>query len=292
MSVWLVLPGIVAVSVAVIAGLMDWSGTPRTAMRVLTAAAALTSGTVFVVVFTTAAGFASRAGIGSALLERCPRLSPHHRVGTFEGLVAVGALVVMAVRVSRVLRARRRAVAGTEGRHLAILKTDEPIAYAAPGKPGCVVVSRGLLSELNSDERRVLFAHERAHLAQKHHRYLLVGSMAQAIVPVLGRLNGQLQLATERCADEAAVSAVGGDRHAVAVTIGRAALVTTAFGGSVGAFGGGSVPTRVDALLGEPDTSVIAVLLLVAVAVAVGAIVASSIQMHHLYGVASHVCGY
>ena len=291
MSISLVLPGIAAVLVAVAAGFMRWSIAPRTAMRVVTALAALTSATVFVVVLTTAAGFVGRSGAGFVVLEGCLWLSAHHQVGTVEGLLAVLALGVMAFRVHKVVRVRRWAVSGTKGRHLAILETDEPIAYAVPGKPGCVVVSRGLLRSLNSDERRVLFAHERAHLAQNHHRYLLVGALAHAVVPVLGRLVSQLQLATERCADEVAVMATGGDREAVAVTIGRAALATTAFGGTVGAFGGGSIPARVEALLGEPDRSVVAGLLVVAVVVAVGALVASSIQMHHLYALAAHVCG-
>jgi len=291
MSVSLVLPGIVAVLVAVAAGFMRWSLAPRTAMRVLTAVAALASATVLVVVATTAAAFVGRSGIGLAFLERCPRLSAHHQVGILEGLLAIVALGFVASRMHKVVRVRRWAVSGTKGRHLAILETDEPIAYAAPGKPGCVVVSRGLLRSLNSDERRVLFAHERAHLAQNHHRYLLVGALALAVVPVLGRLVGQLQLATERCADEVAVAATGGDREAVAVTIGRAALATAAFGGTVGAFGGGSIPARVEALLGEPDRQIVAGLLIVAVGVAVSAGAASSIQMHHLYGLVAHVCG-
>jgi Zn-dependent protease with chaperone function len=291
MSISLILPGIAAVLVAVAAGFMRWSIAPRTAMRVLTAVAALTSTTVFVVAATTAGGLVGRSGIGLAILERCPRLSAHHQVGTLEGLLSVVALGFMVFRMCRVVRVRRWAVSGTKGRHLAILDTDEPIAYAAPGKPGCVVVSRGLLRELDSNERRVLFAHERAHLAQNHHRYLLVGALAHAVVPVLGRLVRQIQLATERCADEVAVAATGGDREAVAATIGRAALATAAFGGTLGAFGGGSIPVRVEALLGEPDRSVVTGLLFVAVAVAVGALAASSLQMHHLYGLAAHVCG-
>ena len=291
MSISLVLPGVMAVTVAIAAGFMRWSIAPRTAMRVLTAVAALTGATVFVVVLTTAVGFVGRFSAGLAILERCPRLSAHHQVGMLEGVLSIVAIPVMAWRIQKVVRLRRWASAGTKGRHLAILETDQPIAYAAPGKPGCVVVSRGLLRELDSNERRVLFAHERAHLAQNHHRYLLVGALAHAVVPVLGGLVHQLELATERCADEVAVASVGGDREAVAVTIGRAALATAAFGGTVGAFGGGSIPARVEALLGEPDRSLVTGLFFLAAAVALAAVMASSMQMHHLYSLGAHVCG-
>lgn len=277
--------------IAVAAGHVRWSNKPAVAMRLLTAVAGLASATALLLVLTVVLGFAARTSLGLALLERCPRLSLHHRVGNVEGTLALVLLAFMTFRSVRVIRRRLWAVRGTRGRHIAVLQTDEPIAYAAPGRPGCVVVSRGLLQELDAEERRVLFAHERAHLRQNHHRYLLVGALATAIVPMLGRLVDQLRLATERCADEAAVATMGGDREVVALSISKAALATTSFNGTVGAFGGGSIPTRVEALLFEAPPWLGRRLMAVAMVVGVAAVASSSIQVHHLWGLVAHVCG-
>ena len=291
MTFSLVLPGAVVVVIAVAAGYVRWSNKPVVALRLLTAVAALASATAFVLVFGVASGFAARTSVGLAVLERCPRLSLHHRVGTVEGIVALVILAAMISRSILVIRRRFWAVKGTRGRHIAVLQTEEPIAYAAPGKPGCVVVSSGLLHTLDAEQRRVLFAHERAHLRQNHHRYLLVGALATAVLPVLSRLVDQLRLATERCADEAAVATMGGDREVVALSISKAALATTSFHGTVGAFGGGSIPTRVEALLSEPSPTLGKRLMAIAGVVAVAAVVSSSVQVHHLWGLAAHVCG-
>lgn len=292
MSFSLVMPGIAVVLLAMIAGRVRWSDAPAMAMRVLTAIVAFASATVFLVLLAVAAGFVARSSVGLAVLQHCPRLGlVHHQVGAIEGTIALAALVAIGVRIVRVVRLRRWAAHGTRGQHLKILRTDEPIAYAAPGKPGCVVVSRGLLQELSPEERRVMFAHERAHLSQNHHRYLLVGAIATAIVPMLSGAVEQLRLATERCADEAAVHVMGGDREVVAVSIGRAALATTAFGGSFGAFGGGSIPLRVEALLEEPRTSLVRKMVAIAFLVGACVAIASSVQVHHLYELVAHVCG-
>ena len=291
MSVSLITPAIVVVLLAMIAGRVRWSDAPKMATRVLTAIVALASATVVLVLLAVAGGFIGRSSIGLAVLERCPKLGlVQHHVGAVEGTISLLALAVIGFRVVRVLRMRRWALRGTKGRHLLVLRTNEPIAYAAPGKPGCVVVSRGLLRELSSEERRVMFAHERAHLRQNHHRYLLVGAIATAIAPVLSGAVEQLRLATERCADEAAVKVMDGDREAVAVSIGRAALATTAFGGAVGAFGGGSIPLRVQALLDEPRTSLVRRVFVVAMVVSVAVAIGSSVQVHHLYELVAHVC--
>lgn len=292
MSLSLVMPGVVVVVLAMIAGRARWSDAPAMAMRVLTAVLALASATVLLVLVALASGFVGRSSVGMAVLQRCPRLGlVHHRVGTVEGVLALFALVVIGIRIVRVVRRRRWAVQGTRGQHLKVLRTNEPIAYAAPGKPGCVVVSRGMLQRLSPEERRVMFAHERAHLSQNHDRYLMVGAISTAIAPILSGVGEQLRLATERCADEAAVDVMGGDREAVAVSIGRAALATAAFGGVVGAFGGGSIPLRVQALLEEPGTSLVRRMVGIALMMGLGVAVASTVQFHHLYELVAHVCG-
>ena len=265
---------------------------PTATIRVLTIIAAVSALTAFVVVGTVALGFTARSALLFALIEWCPVIPLHHEVGAIEGTIAAITFAVILVRIGRVYRQRRSAVEGTEGQRFQILDTKKPIAYAAPGNPGCVVVSNGLLSALSPRERQVLFAHERAHLHQNHHRYLFVGALAVAVVPLLKPLVEQLRLATERAADEAAVHAMDGDREVVATSIARAALATFDYAGTVAGFGGGSIPIRVNALMDEPQpTRVAAFGLFVTLGAAGAGIAASSVQVHHFVEFAGHLCG-
>ncbi len=292
MSLALVLPGLLAVAIGVGAGLVPWPVKPVVAVRLLTATAAITATTVLVIVTTPALGFLSRLEVVRSIVELCPVLPVHHQVGFATGIPAVVALGFMAVRIRRVLSQRRRAMAGTDGERISVIESPEPFAYAAPGSPGCIVVSTGLLALLEPRERQVLFAHERAHLSQQHHRYLLVGALSTAVLPFLAPLVTQLRLATERCADEAAVEAMGGDREIVASAIARAALGTSIHSGLVAAFGGGSVPRRVNALVGSPvSTPVIAVGVVAGFLTMTAAVGAMSVQLHHFAQLVDHICG-
>jgi Zn-dependent protease with chaperone function len=267
---------------------------PTATIRALTFIAAITAGTALTVLTLATAGFLARSAVMLALLEMCPVIPLHHEVGFVEGTIASILLLAAGVRMRKVVVDHRWAVAGTSGHRFQVLDTEQPIAYAAPGKPGCVVVSNGLLEALSPRERQVLFAHERAHLEQGHHRYLLIGALAVAVVPPLRPLVEQLRLATERCADEAAVQAMEGDRELVAVSIARAALATTDYAGTtVGAFAGGSIPLRVNALLGDPTSTKVAAAAMTATGVAaIAAVGASSLQVHHFIELATHVCGF
>ncbi len=291
MSIELVLPTVVAVAFGTAAGLVRWPGRPTVVMRLLAGIAGVTAATVFLVVSVGAVGLLARSALVMSLIDWCPVVPLHHDVGYLEGGLAFVATSAGLIRMVRVVRRRRRAAGGMRGRRLFVLDTAEPIAYAAPGKPGCVVVSRGMLDVLGPRERQVLFAHERAHLRHHHHRYLLVGELAAAVLPVLRPLVYQLQLATEREADEAAVRAMGGDRPLVARAIARAAITSSAYHGLVGAFGGGSVPVRVQALIGPASSPARArVGLLAAGVVAAVALAAGSVQLHHVARLAGHLC--
>lgn len=185
-------------------------------------------------------------------------------------------------------RSRRRSPARGE---LVVLPDDRPTAYAVPGRPGRVVVSRGMLRNLDPAERRVLLAHERAHLRYRHHRYLWVADMSAAVLPVLAPLRARVRFATERWADEAAAAEVG-DRSVVARTICRAALLQHDAAAPQLAFASLGVPARVEALLDEPverNRRASLAAAGAAGAVAIG-VVASTWQMHHLVAFASHVC--
>ena len=291
MSIELVLPAVVAVAVGTAAGLVRWPARPTVVMRLLAGIAGVTAATVFLVVSVGAVGLLARSALGMSLIDWCPVVPLHHDVGYLEGGLAFVATAVGLTRMVQVVRRRRRAARGMQGRRLSVLETAEPIAYAAPGKPGCVVVSRGMLDVLEPRERQVLFAHERAHLRHHHHRYLLVGELAVAVLPLLRPLANQLQLATERGADEAAVHAMGGDRPLVARAIARAAMTSSSYPGLVGAFGGGSVPARVQALVGPAASPArVRIGLLAGGAVAVAALAAGTVQLHHVARLAGHLC--
>ncbi|MEW2080267.1 M56 family metallopeptidase [Streptomyces sp. NPDC005283] len=152
------------------------------------------------------------------------------------------------------LRRARRLAACADG-ELVVLKDDSPDAYALPGRPGKVVVTSGMLRALSAAEREALFAHERAHLTGRHHRFLTVVELAGLCHPGLRTLREPLSYALERSADETAARAVG-DRRLAARAVGRAALAARATrspgAGRPGfalAATTGPVPRRVAALL-------------------------------------------
>ncbi|KQX88368.1 M56 family metallopeptidase [Streptomyces clavifer] len=167
-------------------------------------------------------------------------------------LVAVLAACVSAAwRHHRVRRDAERALTGLPDTPVAVLPDEAPYAYALPGPKGRIVVSTSLLSCLDSSERRALFAHERAHLAGRHHRFLLIVQLAARANPFLRPLRTAVAYTAERWADEDAAAAVG-NRRVVARAIGRAALVSRGAPGVTlaGLAAPGPVPRRVAALLG------------------------------------------
>ncbi|MGX1956005.1 M56 family metallopeptidase [Streptomyces anulatus] len=182
----------------------------------------------------------------------------------FAGKASILALVVVTAAcgftVHRHFRFRaraHRALAGLPGGDVAVLPDGVPYAYALPGSPGRVMVSTALLASLEPAEHRAVFAHERAHLAGRHHRLLLATRLAGCVNPLLWPLLGALVYSTERWADEEAAR-VTGDRRLTARAVGKAALVSRPVrgGAAFAAFAAaGPVPRRVAALLGPvpPD---------------------------------------
>jgi beta-lactamase regulating signal transducer with metallopeptidase domain len=170
--------------------------------------------------------------------------------------VAAAVLTVAAVAVAVAFRHRARALAESY-RRAARLNEDGTVvvqrgtaveAYALPGWPGRIVVSGRLLEALDEPGRAALLAHERAHLAARHHLFTTVAHLAAAANPVLLPLARAVDYTVERWADEHAAR-VTGDRRLVAVTIVRAGSrrVSVAWAGPV--------PRRVAALLGPPPRS-------------------------------------
>lgn len=148
---------------------------------------------------------------------------------------AVGAIALLAlgyglVRMVRVVRARGatrrelRALCDSCGTgELAVVPVADPHAFAVPGRPGRVLITQGLLSLLDGKERRVVLAHERAHLTGRHHWLRAAAEVCAAMNPLLVPVREALAFLLERNADEHAAR-VSGSREVTARALAKVAL--------------------------------------------------------------------
>lgn len=185
---------------------------------------------------------ASLALLGFTLVGQTPLLAARGRwshttlrhADPVPAPVALAAVTVLAVlTVCSAAAGSRRLIALRDAYRLAasfpssggeLAVTDHPDrqAYAVPGRPGRIVVSTGLLRGLDAGERRAVLAHERAHLAHRHHLHHTAAHLAAAANPLLRRLPSAVALSTERWADETAAATCRRDTVADALT--RAAV--------------------------------------------------------------------
>jgi Zn-dependent protease with chaperone function len=134
-----------------------------------------------------------------------------------------------------------------------VLDDDRPDAFATPGLRGRIVVTTGLVRALSMQERRVVLAHERSHLAHRHAWWIFAADLAAAANPLLAPTARAVAHTVERWADEDAAAEVA-DRRLVARAVGKAALLRHRFTphpSPAPSAVGGDVPDRVRALL-EP----------------------------------------
>ncbi len=201
--------------------------------------------------------------------------------------VAVVALIVLAVLTVRFAAAgvrrltalrdayRLAASMPASGGELAVIEHPGPQAHAVPGRPGRIVVSTGLLRDLDAGQRRAVLAHERAHLTHRHHLHHTVAHLAAAANPLLRGLPSAVALSTERWADESAAVTCRRDTVAAALThaaLGRARLL--AVPSVVLAAAATEIVTRVQALRAPaPRLTLWRVALLVALLLATAATV-------------------
>jgi Zn-dependent protease with chaperone function len=178
--------------------------------------------------------------------------------GTTLTVLAFAIVWTTARRIHALHRARRacRHLGPGTGR-LVVLDQHAIEAFAIPASRkdhGRIVVSTGMLRILNADERRVLLAHETAHLTHRHYRHRALAALITAGNPLLATLPAAIHHLTERWADEDAATTVT-DRQLAARTLARAALATRHHDrrppaeGAVLCFGRNDVPRRVRALL-------------------------------------------
>ena len=157
-----------------------------------------------------------------------------YRSAAFElglGLAAIAAALALAVLAWRygrgVQRAQRRTRAHAEaaritGRRLpgdgvvsfdfdgadtVVLDAARPAAYCVPGRPAAIVLTSGALAVLDHGQLSAVLAHERAHLAGRHHLLIaLIRGLAATFpaVPLFTRAPAEVARLTEMCADDAA----------------------------------------------------------------------------------------
>jgi len=154
-------------------------------------------------------------------------------VALLAGLLLIGGGVRLAVDVRRrVTTHRRLRGVGATDHGLVVADWSAPMAVAVPGtarRPGHLLVTTGILRLLNAGERAVVFAHERAHLAHRHHRLTAAAAAAAAVNPLLIPVREAVAFLVERWADEDAAAEVG-DRNLAARAVARAALAASGAG--------------------------------------------------------------
>lgn len=291
MTADLVAPALLALMAATAGGWLRRRVPPRVALTLLTALSVLGATAVLWALALVVVG--GLIGVPEVMkqLGWCNRVLTRSHQAPIAVAITAGALlsigIARALRFERRWRRTTRRYAGSGG--LEIVSTDDKVAFAAPGRPGTVVVSSGLLSILSDEEQTAVIAHEMGHLSQHHARYLRIAGIAAAAVPLMTPLTRQLRFATERAADEAAAAVVG-DRRVVARAITRAALATSTIG--LLAVGGDSVGARVSELLRPPRPAWLPVAaVLTGCTAAAAAVLASTLQLHHLVAFGAHVCG-
>ncbi|GAA4481825.1 hypothetical protein GCM10023191_001200 [Actinoallomurus oryzae] len=167
------------------------------------------------------------------------------------------ALAFATARRLRTLHHVRREARRLGDGHLVVIDEPQIEAFAVPTRDeqgGRIVISTGMLRTLTDDERRVLLAHETAHLNHRHHRHRTLATLIAAANPILVTLPAAVHHLTERWADEDA-AATTDDRHLAARALARAALAAheekrrPSPGSAVLCFGKAGVGNRVRALL-------------------------------------------
>jgi Zn-dependent protease with chaperone function len=279
---------------------------PREATWLLTAATVVLAGCSTAALALLVASAAAQVPVLAAMGDYSqPVLHRGAPTSAVTGAVAAFVLTAAALAVAMTFRCRARALAESY-RRAARLPDDGAVvvvpgpaieAYALPGSPGRIVVSGRLLQSLDEAGRAALLAHERAHLAGRHHLFATVAYLAAAANPVLLPLARAVDYTVERWADEHAAR-VTGNRRLVAATIGQVAMLATPVHRPAATLGivaararrasarsrrisvawAGPVPRRVAALLAPPPrtrTLLLAVAVLVVLASGVAALQAA-----------------
>ncbi|SFO41840.1 Peptidase family M48 [Geodermatophilus obscurus] len=211
---------------------------------------------------------------GWAVLTGQPARDPvrgdHWVALTLAAVLAAELLGVLALSWARTARARRRhrellelvvrpADAVPDAR---LLEHPAPVAFCIPGARPLLVLSSGMVAELDDAQLAAVVAHERAHLAEHHHLYLLPFVAWEAALPVLpaaARAHAAVRELVEMRADDRAVASLAGPdprrtlAQAIVLAVGGAAGGAGGVPSGALAVAGGAVSARVARLLGPPS---------------------------------------
>jgi Zn-dependent protease with chaperone function len=136
-----------------------------------------------------------------------------------------------------------------------VLETPQPAVYCVPGRPATIVLTTGALAVLDRPQLLAVLAHERAHLAGRHHLLVTLGKAARVGfpgVPLFSRGADEVARLAEMRADDVAARRSGRDtllQALVAMGTGRPLPAPSA---SLAATGG-AVAVRVRRLLDPPS---------------------------------------
>ncbi|GLW34223.1 M48 family metalloprotease [Actinoplanes regularis] len=254
MTVAVYLPLLLALPLALIASRVAARGAPGPAAWILTITAVVAA----------ASSTWSLIMLALTLLDDLPPLSaldnspayelPEPVPGPIALIAGIGLLwggIRLLIEVRRRVSTHRALRAVGEVRHgLVVADWARPMAVAIPGvrrQPGHLLVTTGILRLLDADERRVLFAHEQAHLQHRHHQLTAAAAAAAALNPLLIPVRNTVAFLVERWADEEAAAHVG-NRRLTAQAVARAALAASDPTPSTLGIDGGVVVRRVRAL--------------------------------------------
>ena len=101
-----------------------------------------------------------------------------------------------------------------------VLEHTQPTAYCVAGRCPTVIVTTGAMSALNSGQLNAVLAHERAHLAGRHHALKAAARIARQVLPFLPLLcaaEAHVARLAELHADDAAIRAA--DPRALATAL-------------------------------------------------------------------------
>ncbi|MDX3519948.1 M56 family metallopeptidase [Streptomyces scabiei] len=130
------------------------------------------------------------------------------------GITLAGGFAFHVAR-ARLARTRHRQAVDLVGRRsvrlgATVLPYDVPAAYCLPGRRPRIVVSEAAVRELAPEQLAAVLAHERAHIAGRHHLALAGAAAFHSVFPLLPlarRVREQTALLLEMIADDRALRA-------------------------------------------------------------------------------------
>lgn len=186
-------------------------------------------------VHATALGAALSQLIGACVLRlRATYATPGGVAVAGAGLVLAGVVAARTAltAASHLRGARRQALRHAQTARLVgrpdpalgavLVEHSQPAAYCVAGRHPTVILTTGALQALAPGQLDAVLAHERAHLAWRHHRLLAmarIGRRALPFLPLMRDAEAQVERLVELHADDAATQARDPDSLATALVL-------------------------------------------------------------------------